>query len=133
MAKIRLSNEKRGGLLAWMMKQYDEKHANILEKPQAKAIKAMNTAIRKKYPETDRAVLRKYSVTRQDRRLRFMDTESNQVFGFDWGYGNIPADLADLPAGSGCHSDDVFPISPAGREAIEAFGKARENARETKS
>jgi hypothetical protein len=92
----------------------------------------MNTAIRKKYPETDMAVLRKYGVTRQDRCLRFMDTESNQVFGFDWGYGSIPADLADLPTGNGCRSDDVFPITPASREAIELFNKTREDARETR-
>jgi hypothetical protein len=86
MAKTRLSNEKRDGLLAWMMKQYDEKHANDLEKPQAKAIKAMNAAIRKKYPEADMAVLRKYNATRRDYCLRFVDSDSNQIFGFDWGY-----------------------------------------------
>src|SRR5262245_48786426 len=132
MAKTRLSNEKREGLLAWMMKQYDEKHSNDLDKPQTKAIKAMNAVIRKKYPEADMVVLRKYSVTRQDRCLRFMDTESNQVFGFDWGYGTISAELADLPASNGCRSDDVFPISPGGREAIETLSEAREKARETR-
>jgi hypothetical protein len=132
MAKTRLSNEKRDGLLAWMMKQYDEKHANDLEKPQAKAIKAMNAAIRKKYPEADMAVLRKYNATRRDYCLRFVDSDSNQIFGFDWGYNAEPAELADVPVRNGCRSDDVFPISPAGREAIEAFGKAREEAREAR-
>ena len=129
MTKTRLSNEKRDGLLAWMMKQYDEKHADQLDKPKAKAVKVMNGAIRKKYPEADMAVLRKYNTTRQDYCLRFVDTETNQFFGFDWGYGNTPEELSDVPAGSGCRSDDVFPISPVGHEAIEAFATARQEAR----
>jgi len=128
MAKTRLSNEKREDLLTWMMKQYDEKHATRLDKPKAKAVKAMNAAIRKKYPEADMVVLRKYDVTRKDRCLRFVDAETNQFFGFDWGYQHEPEDLADVPAGRGCRSDDVFTVTPAGREAIEAMQSAREAA-----
>ena len=81
-----------------MMKQYGEKHMGLLDKPKAKAVKAMNAAIRKKYPEDDMAVLRKYNTTRRDSCLRFVDAESNRFFGFGWGYGEVPQELADVPA-----------------------------------
>jgi hypothetical protein len=128
MAKTRMSNEKREALLNWMMTQYDEKNSKQFDKPRAKALKAMNSAIRKKYPEADMVVLRKYGVTRKDRCLRFVDAESNQFFGFDWGYGQEPEELADVPNSRGCRSDDVFTVSPAGREAIEALVRAKEDA-----
>ncbi len=128
MAKTRMSNDKRETLLNWMMTQYDEKHTAQLDKPKAKALKAINSAIRKKYPESEMAVLRKYGVTRKDRCLRFVDSESNQFFGFDWGWNQEPEDLADVPNGRGCQNNDVFTISPVGREAIEAYTTAKEAA-----
>lgn len=129
MAKTRLSNDKRDGLLAWMMEQYDERHASDLEKPRARALKAMNTAIRKKYPEADMAVLRKYELTRRDRCLRFLDSDTNQLFGFDWGFGDNYDDLADVPSNGGCRSDSVFVVNPREREAIEAFEASRSDAK----
>jgi hypothetical protein len=128
-----MTNDKRIGLLKWMMEQYDAKHENELDKPREKALKAMNVAVRKKYPEADMVVLRKYGVTRQDHCLRFVDSESNQVFGHEWGYGNAPAELADVPANGGCRSDDVFPISPSGRETIQAYAKAKDEADKVRS
>jgi hypothetical protein len=60
----------------------------------------MNAAIRKKYPEADITILHKYNVTTRDRCLRFVDTETNQFFGFDWGYGDTPDEVADVPSGA---------------------------------
>ena len=133
MPKTRLSQEKRDCLLSWMMKQYDKKHANQLEKPKAKALAAMNTAIRKKYPENEMEILRKHNVARQDSCLRFVDSDTNEFFGFDWGYRrDIPEELADVPYNAGCRSNDVFIITPAGRRAVEAFNNARDEAREAR-
>jgi hypothetical protein len=92
----------------------------------------MNVAIRKKYPEDDMAILRKYDATRKDRCLRFVDSESNQFFGFDWEYEAEPKELADVPTKRGCRSDDVFPVSPTGREAIEALAIARDDAKQAR-
>jgi hypothetical protein len=76
-----------------------------------------NEAIRKKYPETDMVVLRKYDVVRTDRCLRFQ-FPSGRVDG-----RSFPCDapIADMPRSSGCYSGEVFAVSAECEQVFDAY------------
>jgi len=142
MAKTPMTQARRAGILEWMYKQYDEKHLPALQKAAEKAIAAANKALRAKYPESDMVILRKYHCARQDVCLKFMDNETTQVFGIDFAIRRSSSvfplpnldlkSIADIPSGRGCNSNEVFAISPTGRNAIEAFGKTLNEFAETR-
>jgi hypothetical protein len=83
--KTRFTEEKRGVVLDYMMDHYDsEQKDTTFAKLRDKAVAIANKVLRKKYPESDIEVLRKYNLTTYDRCLRFVDNESNQVFGVEF-------------------------------------------------
>jgi len=76
-----------------------------------------NEAIRKKYPEDDMAVLRRYGVVRTDHCLRFQ-FPSGRVDG-----RSFPSDapLADMPQHGGCYSGEVFAVSAECEQVFDAY------------
>lgn len=138
MAKTRLSNEKRIGLLNYMMTVWKEKNRAALQQTTIKAVAATNVAIRKKYPENDMKVLEKYNCTRKDGCLRFTILGTGQVFGVEFfpRYNvieDIASELAPVPTGRGCSNNDVFVISETGKKAIESFTAAKEKYNDDKA
>lgn len=141
MTKTTMTHERRKGILEWMFAQYDAKHLPALQKAANKAMAAATLAIRKKYPERDMAVMRKYNATHKDNCLKFMNTDTQQVFGVDFDVsrrqnyteveiGDLNLEmLADLPGSRGCTNGDVFPVSANQQEAIESFVRAADQFR----
>lgn len=136
MAKTTMRESMRDGILDWMIKEYDKKAEGSIDKIRDKAAAVANKALRVKFPEADMAVLRKYSLTDIDGCIKFMNSETAQVFGveFDFKYDGsgkriYPVPLADIPSRRGCRSGDVFPVSATAQAALEAFTKAKEDAK----
>lgn len=138
MAKTRFTEEKRNIVHAWMMEQYDAKNkdAKTIAKMKERVIKALNVVIRKKYPETEMAILRKYDCTFTDRCIKLVDSDTNAVFGIElkrWDEKddeNAEIKLADVPSRRGCNSQDVFPIDPKGHALIDEYLSLRETSKE---
>lgn len=147
MAKTRFTEEKRNIVHDYMMEQYDAKNkdAKALAKMKDRVVKAINVVIRKKYPEAEMVVLRKYNLTRTDRCLKLVDSDTNAVFGIelrdspywddkdDEDYQKWKAQevrLADLPYRIGCNSQDVYPIDPKGHQLIEEYLGIKETSEE---
>lgn len=136
MAKTPMREATRESIFEWMSSEYLTKNKDVLAKPREKAVTAINKAIRSKYPEADMIVLRKYSLTRRDGCLKYMNTENQQVSGVEF-FGRYDSEdeesyavLADLPSSSGCRSGDVFPVSPTAFVALEAFTRAKQDDKE---
>lgn len=136
MAKTPMRESMREGILDWMMKQYDEKNKTRLDKVRDKAVAVVNKALRVRYPESDILVLRKYNLTTVDGCIKFVNSDTGQVSGVEFGYFYDAehkrvweAQIADIPARMGCRSGDIFSVSPAAQATIEAFTKAKEDAK----
>lgn len=136
MAKTPMRESMREGILDWMMKQYDEHNKNKIDKVRDRAVAAVNKTLRVKFPESDMIILRKYSLGTIDGCLKFVNSETGQVFGvqfdyqYDGGHNRVwEAAIADIPHRSGCRSGDVFSVTPTAQQAIEAFTKAKEDAK----
>ena len=134
MAKTVMRESMREGILNWMTKQYDDNNKTNINKVRDKAVAVINKALRVKFPESDMVILRKYSLTHIDGCLKFVNSETGQVFGvqFDYDYDKASnriweADIADIPHRQGCRSGDVFSVAPTAQQTIEAFIKAKED------
>ena len=120
--KIPLSNTRRD-----LIREFGGNHIKAgidrskEQKQLAIMIKEANTAIRKKYPESDMAVLRKYKLERIDRCLKFQ-LPSGRVDGYNF---LSDAEIADMPYRAGCHysSNDVFPVAEAFEKAFDLHAK----------
>src|SRR4051794_6093136 len=96
MAKIRLKSDDRNSLRELADKLINER----LDKKKLRslfdqAVTATNKVLRKRFPEEDMMVLRRYSLARQDFCLRFQ-YENGIVDGFDFsGYRQVFLELKD--------------------------------------
>ena len=93
------------------------------QKQLAILLEGANAAVRKKYPEEDMVVLRKYKLERMDRCLKFQ-FPSGRVDGFTF---VSPAEIVDLPYSKSCHygNNDVFPVNAAFEKAFDEHAKLK--------
>lgn len=86
-------------------------------------LEGANLAIRKKYPEVDMAVLRKYKLDQVDRCIK-LQFPSGRVDGF-----TFPSDakLADIPYCKSCYygNSEVFPVSASVEKAFDEHAKLK--------
>lgn len=118
MAKKRLNQYTREVLKDWMCKEkLDENEGQQeLQALFDKLITLINPIIRKRYPEKDMIILRKYKLVKTDTCLTFhkIKDEIPVVFGIDfrWDYSKFSetakASIADVPQFGGCNSSIVF-------------------------
>ncbi|UEM08004.1 hypothetical protein JL101_035735 (plasmid) [Skermanella rosea] len=119
MAKLKLSNEKRDGILHYMMHEYRQRRDDTEYKAALEALLAqINKVLRGKYPEKDMEVLRRYGVTRVDRCLKFAVLDTGRVLEV-----RLPGDVtvADIPGHAGCYSREVFPCEEALAAAADRY------------
>ena len=93
------------------------------QKQLAILIEGANAAIRKKYPEEDMVVLRKYKLDRTDRCLKFQ-FPSGRIDGYSFSSNDA---VVDMPYKAGCHysSNDVFSVSEKVEKAFDEFAKLK--------
>lgn len=134
MAKTRLNNSKKDIVRGFMNKHFidgldDAKRQKLIDK----LIDAINKILRKKYPEQDMVIIRKYNLAHQDDCLKFQDEESGAVFSLQFGYfctEEQKKTLADIPYRRGCGSGEVFPCGTKLRaqfDELEKVTKARKD------
>ena len=87
----------------------------------AKLLEARNQAIRKRFPEEDMVVLRRYGVTHIDRCIRFQ-FPSARVDGFYFPHDE--AALADIPHRSSCTTDAAYAVEADVETAFDGYHKA---------
>ena len=125
--KIALNNTRRE-----VIRDFGSKHikSTIDRRKEQKQLDIMlkeaNAAIRKKYPEPDMAVLRKYDLARVDRCIKFQ-MPSGRVDGFTF---KADCAMADIPYKKSCvyGNNDVYPVSEAFEKAFDAHAKQRAEA-----
>lgn len=125
--KIPLSNTRRD-----VIREYGSKHIKAgidrskEQKQLAVMLKEANTTIRRKYPEADMAVLRKYALSQVDRCLKFQ-MPSGRVDGFTF---NADCEVADIPYRKSCYygNGDVFPVSEAFEKAFDLHAELKSDA-----
>lgn len=134
MAKTRMNSGHRGVLKEFAESKIDEVVDRKIEsKLYNKLVSTTNVAIRKKYPEKDMEILRKYQLTKVDNCLRFL-FPSGRVDGFtfnghnSWGGADEgPSEIVDMPYTRGCfRTDDVFPMNEAFEEILGEHSKIKE-------
>jgi len=104
-----------------------ERIASLIDRNEEKAFHAQvlvgaNQAIRKRYPEEDMAVLRRYQVTHTDGCVRFQ-FPSGRVDGFY--FPSEEKGLADIPYRRNCTTDAAYPVDAAIEAAFDGYHKAR--------
>ena len=104
MAKTRLTEAVKGTLVDYMLDQYDSKNKDVLKEQETKVVSIVNKIIRAKYPEEDMKILRKYDVVRKDACLRFINKNTQAVFGLSFTYKTVPKELADVPCNKNCET-----------------------------
>jgi hypothetical protein len=126
MTKIRLNTTHRN-----ILKEYGQAKIKTLidrtrqDKLYAAILEAANKAISNKYPEKDMAVLRKYKLVRTNYCLKFQ-FPSGRVDGFTFNWGKNDPTPIDMPARSGCVSNDVFPMDKDFEAAYDEYAKVLE-------
>lgn len=121
MTKTRLNNAHRDLLSAYG----HERIAGLIDRSEEKAFYAQlldsaNQAIRKRYPEEDMAILRRYDAAHIDRCVRFQ-FPSGRVDGFYFPYEETA--LADLPYRRSCTTDAAYPVEAATEAALDGYQK----------
>jgi len=122
--KIKLTKSHRDVIV-----EYGARHIAVSidrskeEKQLAILLEGANAAIRAKYPESDMVILRKYTLERIDRCLKFQ-FPSGRVDGFNF---KADAPVVDMPYKAGCHysTNDVFPVPAAVEKAFDEYTKLR--------
>lgn len=111
------------------------KDSATLFKIREKVVTALNVAIRKKFPENEMIVLRKYKLTRTDYCMKLVDSVTNAVFGINLEIVSEKeaTKLADTPTGQGHNSQDVYPMDPKGHALIDEYLSLKEASREERS
>ncbi len=138
-AKTRLNKGHKETILEWMEQEKIAKstHSEKVVVSMKKAILLINEILRKKYPEEDMVVLRKYKAVRHDYCIRFnIPEEVGLVFGFNIScYYNSELELqkvasetlADIPNSGGCNSNTVYIATKKIKEAIDVYDNARKD------
>lgn len=121
MPKTRLNNVHRDQLSAYG----GEKIASLIDRSEEKAfyaqlLDATNQAIRKRYPEEDMVVLRRYDAVHTDRCVRFQ-FPSGRVDGFYFPFDETA--LADIPNRRSCRTDAAYPVDAATEVALDGYQK----------
>jgi hypothetical protein len=135
MAKTRLTETSRQRVLDFMIESLDAKMAkHPVFKLRDRVIAEANKIIRKKYPEDEMLVLRKYKLTRLDNCLRFSVTETGEFFGVTFksiskkertdSYGFQAKDVADIPSRGGCNDNTVYPVNSKFRALVHDYTTA---------
>lgn len=125
--KIPLSNTRRE-----LVREFGSNHIkdsidrNKEQKQLAIMLREANAAIRKKYPEEEMAVLRKYDLARVDRCLK-IQMPSGRVDGFSF---NADCAVADIAYNRHCSylNSDVFPVSEAFEKAFDLHAQHKSDA-----
>lgn len=99
MVKTKLSVERRDKIHSFMMATWEGKQESVRNTEEfSKLLTLINQEIRKKYPEKDMEVLRKYKLTRQDSYVKLhCDTRiqgTNGVLFLDTDFKDVPEDKA---------------------------------------
>lgn len=104
----------------------DQKTKNRLYK---RLVNLTNTAIRKKYPESDMEILRKYGLALVDRCIKYQ-FPSGRVDGFTFKYQNeksedfdISLEITGVPYKRGCGGSDVFAVSDEFESILSEYTK----------
>ena len=123
MTKIRLNNAHRSLLSTYGQ----ERIAGLIDRTEEKAfyaqlLDATNQAIRKRYPEEDMVVLRRYDAAQVDRCIRFQ-FPSGRVDGFY--FSHEETGLADAPYCRSCKTDAAYPVDAATESALDGYQKTR--------
>jgi len=122
MTKTRLNNIHRD-----LLRTYGhDRIGGLIDRSEEKAfytqlLDGANQAIRKRFPEEDMVILRRYGVAHIDRCVRFQ-FPSGRVDGF-----YFPSDetaLADIPYRSSCTTDAAYPVEAAVETAFDGYHKA---------
>jgi hypothetical protein len=121
MTKTRLNNTHRELLTTYG----HEKIASLIDRGEEKAFYAQllggaNQAIRKRYPEEDMVILRRYDATHIDRCVRFQ-FPSGRVDGFF--FPREETALADIPYCRSCTSDAAYAVDAAIETAFDGYHK----------
>lgn len=130
--KTRMNNAHRDVLREFAHKKIVEVVDRKLEdKLYAKLITKTNSVIRKKYPEKDIEVLRKYELTRVDTCLVFQ-FPSGRVGGITFEEEEAEDKIAEMPYTRGCNSraGEAFAVDSEIEELIEQYTKERDKNRE---
>jgi hypothetical protein len=121
MTKTRLNNTHRDQLRLYG----HEKITGLIDRTEEKAFYALlldaaNQAIRKRYPEEDMLILRRYDATHTDRCVRFQ-FPSGRVDGFY--FLGEETGLADIPYRRSCTTDAAYAVDAAIEAAFDGYHK----------
>jgi len=136
MAKTRLNASHREVLTDYCCKLIEKAVANPkIEKLLSEVIDGINKVVRKKYPESEMIILRKYNLTRVDGCVKFQFV-SGRVGGFSGDYEQRKR-FADVPNNGGCRSGDgAYPVDGKFEMKLDEYNKLKseqDTLREQKS
>lgn len=123
MAKTRMNSGHRTVLTDFA----EKKIAEVIDRKQEhklykKLLAAANTALRKKYPEKDMEILRKYKLVRTDHCIKFL-FPSGRVDGMS--FTKEDGEPVDIPYRYGCYGlyehEAAFPVSAEIGEALDEY------------
>lgn len=127
MAKTRMNSAHRSVLKDFAMKKIEDV---VDRKPEQKLYKKMvaqtNSALRKKYPEKDMDVLRKYQLTQRDNCVRYV-FPSGRIEGFD--FQEAREELVEIPYTRGCtsyNSKDIYPMPQEFEAMLDEYNKLKD-------
>jgi len=134
MTKIRSLNKTHRDIL---LEYGQQKIASLIDRSREKELFELvlakgNEAIRKKYPEADMVVLRRYNQNRFDSCLRFQ-FPSGRVDCFSVPYEQRETMLADIPSGQGCMAYPVDADCEAALDEHTLVRKSNDDEQRTKN